>query len=86
MFLKTTFLKIGMKHTLFESASLVVLLDTANELYGLLIILKVIFGVLVTDMHGEYLVDWFPVFAHVNFLSGYVQEVSHWAGKRMSEI
>lgn len=45
-----------MKHTLFEGASLVVLLDTANELYGL-IILKVIFGVLVTDMHGGYLVD-----------------------------
>lgn len=45
-----------MKHT-FEGASLLVLLDTAKELYGLLIILKVVFGVLVTDIHGEYLVD-----------------------------
>lgn len=33
------------------------LLDTAKELYGLLIVLKVLFGVLLTDMHGEYLVD-----------------------------
>lgn len=29
------------------------LLDTAKELDGLLIILKLVFGVLVTDMHGR---------------------------------